>query len=72
MAEIVTLTTWRKSHPPKSPRVEIGRAGSRIESRQEPPAPEADVLIFTGVRYERFDDRMDRKAENHAVRIEQN
>ncbi len=72
MAEIVTLNTWRKSHPPKSPRVEIGRPGHHSGRSAERLSLEADVLIFTGVRYERFDDRMDRKAENHAVRIEQN
>jgi hypothetical protein len=66
MAEIVILNAWRKSHPQK-PRIEIG--ADREKARPFGPAA---VLIFTGVRYERFDDRMDRKAENHAARLEQN
>ncbi|MDE1159345.1 MAG: hypothetical protein PW791_13955 [Neorhizobium sp.] len=67
MAQIVTLNAWRSSHQPKAPSIEIGK-----QHPPERPFGPADVLIFTGVRYERFDDRMDRKAENHTVRLEQN
>lgn len=58
MAEIVLLNKWRSKRPAK-PQISIGeteRAGQ--------------VLMFTGVRYERYDApevRVDRKAENHAV-----
>ena len=62
MAEIVVLNRWRGEHAVKTrspalPRIEIGE---KKDSGQ--------LLFFTGVRYERFDDHMDRKAENHAVR----
>ncbi|MBD8649783.1 MULTISPECIES: hypothetical protein [Rhizobium/Agrobacterium group] len=57
MAEIVILNKWRDQHGRK-PQIRIGEADP------------GEVVLFTGVRYERFDDRMDRKAENHAVRAE--
>jgi hypothetical protein len=57
MAEIVTLNKWRDQHRQK-PQIRIGETDP------------GEVVLFTGVRYERFDDRMDRKAENHAVRAE--
>jgi hypothetical protein len=55
MAEIVVLNKWRDRHG-RRPQVRIGAAEETGE-----------LVMFTGVRYERFDDRMDRKAENHAV-----
>lgn len=55
MAEIVVLNKWRDRHG-RRPQVRIGVAEESGE-----------LVMFTGVRYERFDDRMDRKAENHAV-----
>jgi hypothetical protein len=60
MAEIVVLNKWRTEHNRK-PQVRIG----------EPEDPGA-VVFFTGVRYERFEERMgvDRRAENHAVGAE--
>ncbi|MBB6509043.1 hypothetical protein F4695_002400 [Rhizobium soli] len=57
MAEIVILNKWRDQHG-RRPQIRIGEADP------------GEVVLFTGVRYERFDDRMDRKAENHAVRAE--
>ena len=58
MAEIVILNRWRSEHP-RRPQIKIGEAKDA-----------GQLLFFTGVRYERFDDRMDRKAENHAVRAD--
>jgi hypothetical protein len=58
MAEIVTLNKWRAQHgqkPQIRPQIRIGETDP------------GEVVLFTGVRYERFDDR---KAENHAVRAE--
>ena len=61
MAEIVVMNVWRdrKGRKPSTP-----GAASNL-------ALAGEIVMFTGVRYERFDDRIDRKAENHAVRIEQ-
>jgi hypothetical protein len=61
MAEIVIMNAWRDRNGRKaeSNRISIGST-----------QPVGEVVLFTGVRYERFDDRMDRKAENHAVRCE--
>ena len=61
MAEIVILNRWRSEHARK-PQVRIGE-----------PQDAGRLLMFTGVRYERyecFDDRGDRKADNHAVGAE--
>ena len=58
MAEIVILNRWRSEHS-RRPQIKIG------ETKEA-----GQLLFFTGVRYERFDDRMDRKAENHAVRAD--
>jgi len=58
MAEIVVLNRWRAEHEWR-PQIRIGEGGDS-----------GRLLLFTGVRYERFDDRMDRKAENHAVRAD--
>jgi hypothetical protein len=67
MAEIVMMNTWRDRPGRKSqsgqPQGERGASGSMMVGQ---------VVLFTGVRYERFDDRMDRKAENHSPRFEQN
>jgi hypothetical protein len=62
MADIVVMNLWRDQN---------GRRWQTRQSSQEETLP-GEVVLFTGVRYERFDDRMDRKAENHAVRFEQN
>ncbi|WP_117195409.1 hypothetical protein [Rhizobium terrae] len=59
MAEIVVLNRWRSEHAARRPQIKIGEVKEA-----------GQILLFTGVRYERFDDRMDRKAENHAVRAE--
>jgi hypothetical protein len=58
MAEIVVLNKWRADKP-RRPQVRIGEINDA-----------GQIVLFTGVRYERFDDRNDRKAENHAVRAE--
>ncbi|WJR67678.1 hypothetical protein QTA58_02620 [Neorhizobium sp. CSC1952] len=58
MAEIVVLNRWKAEHVPR-PQIRIGESGDA-----------GRLLLFTGVRYERFDDRGDRKAENHAVRAD--
>ncbi len=62
MAEIVLMEAWRD------------RKGRKPETR---PAVSGvvmagEVVWFTGVRYEHFEDRLDRKADNHAIRAEQN
>jgi hypothetical protein len=63
MAEIVIMNAWRarNGRKPKAGRISIGE-----------PKAVGEVVLFTGVRYERYDDRMDRAAENHAMRYEQN
>lgn len=58
MAEIVVLNRWRAENM-RRPQIRIGEGEDA-----------GRLLLFTGVRYERFDDRMDRKAENHAVRAD--
>lgn len=62
MAEIVLMNAWRDR---KARKTGERHAVSNL-------ALAGEIVMFTGVRYERFDDRMDRKAENHAVRAEQN
>ncbi|WJH39360.1 hypothetical protein N7E02_21290 [Aliirhizobium terrae] len=59
MAEIVVMTVWRDRNRRKleANRMSIGASEGTGE-----------VVLFTGVRYERYDDRTDRAAENHAVR----
>lgn len=65
MAEIVVLNRWRsenarmRSENARKPQVRIGE-----------PAEAGKLVLFTGVRYERFEDWGDRKAENHAVGAE--
>lgn len=58
MAEIVVLNRWRSDNQ-RRPQIRIGESDNA-----------GQVLLFTGVRYERFEDLGDRKAENHAVRAE--
>ena len=58
MAEIVILNRWRSDNQ-RRPQIRIGESDNA-----------GQVLLFTGVRYERFEDFGDRKAENHAVRAE--
>jgi len=58
MAEIVVLNRWRGENA-RRPQIRIGESESA-----------GQLLLFTGVRYERFEDFGDRKAENHAVRAE--
>jgi hypothetical protein len=60
MAEIVVLNKWR-AEKARRPQIRIGEMEDA-----------GRIVLFTGVRYERFDDRRfddrgDRKAENHAV-----
>jgi hypothetical protein len=55
MAEIVVLNKWRDQRG-RRPQIRIGEKSDVGE-----------IVFFTGVRYERFDDRSDRMAENHAV-----
>lgn len=55
MAEIVVLNKWCAERNRK-PQVRIGEVDDA-----------AEIVFFTGVRYERVAERMDRKAENHAV-----
>lgn len=52
MAEIVELKTWRDTHPqrvpvhpPLKPEIWLGQR------------PQAELLLFLGVRYERIDER---------------
>ncbi|CDZ38994.1 Hypothetical protein NGAL_HAMBI1145_46450 [Neorhizobium galegae bv. officinalis] len=58
MAEIVVLNRWRSDNQ-RRPQIRIGESENA-----------GQVLLFTGVRYERFEDFGDRKAENHAVGAE--
>ncbi|CAN7222753.1 hypothetical protein [Neorhizobium sp. LjRoot104] len=58
MAEIVVLNRWRSDNQ-RRPQIRIGESENA-----------GQVLLFTGVRYERFEDFGDRNAENHAVRAE--
>ncbi|CDZ30633.1 hypothetical protein [Neorhizobium galegae] len=58
MAEIVVLNRWRSDNQ-RRPQIRIGESENA-----------GQLLLFTGVRYERFEDLGDRKAENHAVRAE--
>ncbi|UIK06560.1 MULTISPECIES: hypothetical protein [Neorhizobium] len=58
MAEIVVLNRWRSDNQ-RRPQIRIGESENA-----------GQLLLFTGVRYERFEDFGDRKAENHAVRAE--
>jgi hypothetical protein len=58
MAEIVVLNRWRSDNQ-RRPQIRIGESDNA-----------GQLLLFTGVRYERFEDFGDRKAENHAVRAE--
>jgi hypothetical protein len=58
MAEIVVLNRWRSDNQ-RRPQIRIGESENA-----------GQILLFTGVRYERFEDFGDRKAENHAVRAE--
>ncbi len=62
MAEIVVMNVWRD------------RNGRKVSTPTDASnlALAGEIVMFTGVRYERFGDRMDGKVENHAVRIEQN
>jgi hypothetical protein len=61
MAEIVVMNVWRDR---KGRKVQTPTVASNL-------ALAGEIVMFTGVRYERFDDHMDRKADNHAIRIEQ-
>ncbi|WP_156376350.1 hypothetical protein [Neorhizobium vignae] len=58
MAEIVVLNRWRSDNQ-RRPQIKIGESENA-----------GQLLLFTGVRYERFEDLGDCKAENHAVRAE--
>ncbi|RWX76040.1 hypothetical protein EPK99_20520 [Neorhizobium lilium] len=60
MAEIVVLNKWRAQRS-RRPQVRIGESEDAGE-----------IVFFTGVRYERYQEHagIDRRAENHAVRAE--
>jgi hypothetical protein len=58
MAEIVVLNKWRDQRR-RRPQVRLGQTEES-----------AEIVFFTGVRYERFDDWMDGKLEKHAVYAE--
>lgn len=64
MAEIVLMNAWRDRNGRK---ISPPGQGQGISSDL---ALAGQIVMFTGIRYERFDDRSDRKAENHSVRVE--
>lgn len=66
MAEIVILNKWR-AEKVRRPQIRIGENEDRGDAGKDGAGK---IVLFTGVRYERFDDRNDRKAENHAVGAE--
>lgn len=57
MAEIVVLKTWRDRHPE--------RALMRFERRDA-----ADVVLFTGVRYERIEEMTHRTMDEMSFRAD--
>jgi hypothetical protein len=61
MAEIVILNKWRaeKAHRPQ---IRIGEAADAGKT--------AKIVLFTGVRYERYEALADRQNDNHAVGAE--
>ncbi|AYD00174.1 hypothetical protein [Neorhizobium sp. NCHU2750] len=66
MAEIVVMNAWRDRQGKKA-----SPSGQRRDKATSSDlALAGEVVMFTGIRYERFDDRMDRKAENHGGRVE--
>lgn len=64
MAEIVLMNVWRDRNGRK-----ISAPGQARKTSSD-LALAGEIVMFTGIRYERFDDRADRKAENHSVRVE--
>ncbi|WP_161974081.1 hypothetical protein [Rhizobium deserti] len=56
MAEIVVLNKWRDQRSRK-PQVRLG----------EKAAETGEIVFFTGVRYERYGEPMDRQPESQAV-----
>lgn len=58
MADIVVLDKWRAARKGR-PQVRIGEASEQGE-----------IVLFTGVRYERFGDRIDRQPEHQAAAAE--
>ncbi len=62
MAEIVVMNVWRD------------RKGRKVSTPTDASnlALAGEIVMFTGVRYERFDDRVERGAEAHTARMEQN
>ncbi|AXV14754.1 hypothetical protein CYG48_02950 [Neorhizobium sp. SOG26] len=59
MAEIVILNKWRSEHAARKPEIRIGEDKAS-----------AQVLLFTGVRYERYGDWLNSRPENQAVGAE--
>ena len=59
MAEIVILNKWRSERAARKPEIRIGE-----------PKESAQLLLFTGVRYERYGDWSDALPENQAVGAE--
>ncbi len=57
MAEIVVLKNWRDTHP------------QRVPQRPE-KHPDAKLLFFMGVRYERLEDMTHRTMDEMALRFD--
>lgn len=61
MAEIVVMKTWRDAHAP--------RLAPRLSLRADKPAP-AELVLFTGVRYERLEDMTHRTMDEMTLRLD--
>ncbi|WP_137132075.1 hypothetical protein [Rhizobium sp. FY34] len=57
MAEIVVMKKWRDAH------------AARLPMRSEKPVP-AQLVMFTGVRYERLEDLTHRKMDEISLRFD--
>ncbi len=62
MAEIVVMNLWRD------------RKGRQVQDRRGTTAPTVpgELVLFTGVRYERFETIIERAVEASSMRAEQN
>lgn len=61
MAEIVVMKAWRDAHAP--------RLASHLSLRSQKPVP-AQLVLFTGVRYERLEDMTHRTMDEIALRLD--
>ena len=68
MAEIVVMNLWRE----RKGRTVPERRGSFAAPPTCPAAGRGEVVLFTGVRYERFDPPVNRVMESEPKRFEQN